>query len=144
ERTRNFGDLSRWCLSVPGCCLVFFLASSALGSDLSQYHSRNWQTDVGLPNNTVQAVVQTRDGYLWMGTQYGLARFDGERFTVFRRGNVPVMKNSNIMGLRESQDGSLWIATGSGGILKLKDGDFTHYGKPEGLANDYTLGPILE
>ena len=130
--------------SILSCCLLLLICRAATGSDLAQYHSRNWQADAGLPNNTVQAVVQTRDGYLWVGTQYGLARFDGERFTVFRRKNVPEMKNANIMGLREARDGSLWIATGSGGVLRLREGNFVHYGKTDGLAHDYTLGPVIE
>src|SRR5258705_1121396 len=88
------------------CCLALLLMGTGWASDLSSYHCRNWQTDAGLPNNTVQAVVQTRDGYLWVGTQYGLARFDGDRFTIFRRGNVPEMKNANVLGLLEARDGS--------------------------------------
>jgi ligand-binding sensor domain-containing protein len=123
---------------------VFFLASAAWGGDLSQYHLRNWQTDAGLPHNTVQAVVQTRDGYLWVGTQYGLARFDGTRFTVFRRSNVPEMRNPNIIGLRAASDGTLWIATGSGGVLRLRDGNFVHFGTENGLPHDWMLGPVLE
>jgi ligand-binding sensor domain-containing protein len=124
--------------------LLLLGPTKTTGADISQYHSRNWQTDAGLPRNAVQAVVQTRDGYLWVGTPNGLARFDGVRFTVFNRANVPEMKNSNVLGLREARDGSLWIATGSGGVVRLREGNFVHYGKAEGLAHDYTLGPILE
>jgi ligand-binding sensor domain-containing protein len=151
NKVRRDGAIARFHLRErkAHCCfscfyvwLSFFATVEA--TELTPYHCRIWQTDAGLPNHTVQAIAQTRDGYLWVGTQYGLARFDGERFTIFRRGSVLAMKNSNIMGLREAQDGSLWIATGSGGILKFKEGDFTHYGKADGLANDYTLGPILE
>ncbi len=123
---------------------TLFLGSGACGADLSQYYSRNWQADAGLPNNTVQAIVQTRDGYLWVGTQYGLARFDGTHFTVFRRSNVPEMRNANIIGLRVASDGTLWIATGSGGVLRLRDGKFVHFGKENGLPHDFMLGPILE
>jgi ligand-binding sensor domain-containing protein/two-component sensor histidine kinase len=125
-------------------CLLLCSATLSPANDLSQYHSRIWQADSGLPNNTVQTVVQTRDGYLWVGTQFGLARFDGVHFTLFNRNNVPEMRNSNILGLRETRDGSLWIATGSGGVLRLRDGNFAHYGKAEGLAHDFTLGPIME
>ena len=124
--------------------LLVLAGASSQAIDVSQYHTRIWQTDAGLPNHTVQAVTQTRDGYLWVGTQYGLARFDGLRFAIFNRNNVPEMKNANILGLREATDGSLWIATGTGGVLQLKNGHFVHYGQAEGLAHDYTLGPILE
>jgi ligand-binding sensor domain-containing protein/signal transduction histidine kinase len=143
-RTNPVGGPTGWELLIRSCSFLVCGATAAHATDLSQFHSRIWQTDSGLPNNTVQAVVQTRDGYLWLGTQYGLARFDGVHFTIFNRNNVPEMRNSNILGLREARDGSLWIATGSGGVLRLRDGNFVHYGKAEGLAHDFTLGSILE
>jgi ligand-binding sensor domain-containing protein len=145
ERSDSGGGLRKSWLFLLACGL--FLVSEpvpARASDLSPYHSRTWQTDDGLPKNTVQAVVQTRDGFLWVGTQNGLTRFDGARFTLFRRTVFPEMKNANILGLCEAKDGSLWIATGSGGVLRLRDGKFVHYGKTEGLAHDWTLGSILE
>ena len=100
--------------------------------------------DDGLPHNCVQAIVQTRDGYLWLGTQDGLARFDGVRFTEFNRSNIPVMRNANILGLHQSRDDSLWISTGRGGLNRLKDGKFYHYGKAEGVVDDSGLGMIFE
>jgi ligand-binding sensor domain-containing protein len=100
--------------------------------------------DDGLPHNCVQAIVQTRDGYIWLGTQEGLARFDGVHFTLFNQANVPVLHNANILGLHESRDGSLWISTGRGGLNRLKDGKFFHYGKAEGVADDSGLGLIFE
>ncbi len=59
---------------------------------ISQYVHALWDSDNGLPQNSVSAIVQTRDGYIWFGTQEGLVRFDGVRFTVFdhsRRGAIP-------------------------------------------------------
>jgi ligand-binding sensor domain-containing protein len=130
---------------------VFFVSAifvllnlTLMASEAPQYSSRTWQAEDGLPNRTVQAIVQTRDGYLWVGTQYGLARFDGTEFTVFNVENAPVMRNANILGLHESRDGSLWAATGSGGVLRLQGSKFVHYGKAEGLASAYTRGPIVE
>lgn len=122
----------------------FFLCFGTAGAAAAEYSSRTWQTDAGLPSRTVQAIAQTRDGYLWVGTQSGLARFDGIDFTVFNPEKVKTIKDANILGLRESRDGSLWIATGAGGVLRLKGGKFVHYGKAEGLASDYMMGPILE
>jgi ligand-binding sensor domain-containing protein/signal transduction histidine kinase len=132
------------CRGLVAAWLPLFIPFLCAAAEVSPYHARNWQTDAGLPNNVVQAIVQTTDGYLWVGTQYGLARFDGVRFTIFNRNNVPEMRNANILGLHEARDGSLWIATGSGGILKLHNGEFVPYGKAEGLAHDYTLGAVLE
>ena len=55
---------------------------------LAQYRFDKWSTDEGLPQNTVSAILQTRDGYLWLATAGGLVRFDGLRFTVFDKGNT--------------------------------------------------------
>jgi ligand-binding sensor domain-containing protein/signal transduction histidine kinase len=132
-------------LGFVGFLFLFLLAPVAGGAPvISQYGSRLWRMDDGLPHSCVQAVLQTRDGYLWVGTQYGLARFDGVRFVGFNKNNVPEMLNANILGLQESQDGSLWIATGRGGMIRLKDGKFTRHGKADGLANDSCLGATLE
>src|ERR1019366_5733878 len=63
------------------------------------YFTRAWQVEQGLPQNKVTAVVQTRDGYLWLGTYNGLARFDGVRFTVFNDNNTPELRSSRITSL---------------------------------------------
>jgi ligand-binding sensor domain-containing protein len=91
---------------------------------ITQYRHEVWQIEQGLPQNSVQAIRQTRDGYLWLGTQEGLARFDGVRFTVFEKRNTPEFKHNNVHSLVEGRDGSLWIGT-NGGLLRLKDGKFT-------------------
>jgi ligand-binding sensor domain-containing protein/signal transduction histidine kinase len=93
-----------------------------------QYSSRGWQTDEGLPQNAVQALGQTRDGYLWVGTIRGLARFDGAHFTVFDSQNTSAIENASITALCQSQDGRLWIGTAGGGLTELLDGHFTHHG----------------
>jgi ligand-binding sensor domain-containing protein/signal transduction histidine kinase len=101
-----------------------------------QYTHRIWQTDEGLPHNLVRAITQTPDGYLWVGTRAGLARFDGLRFTRFDTRNTPAIKNSNISALCVDETGALWIGTFGGGLLQLKDGVFYHYGTENGVAGD--------
>ena len=101
-----------------------------------QYSSRTWQTDEGLPHNQVLAITQTPEGYLWVGTQGGLARFDGMSFTTFDSRNTPEMRNSAITALCADREGTLWIGTEGGGLVGLRDGVFTHYGKSDGLAGD--------
>src|SRR5712691_6712161 len=64
---------------------------------LSQYGRDVWDNDSGLPQNSVDAIIQTRDGYLWLGTQEGLVRFDGVRFTVFDTRNTPAMRDDWIL-----------------------------------------------
>jgi ligand-binding sensor domain-containing protein len=85
---------------------------------ISQYIHDVWTTADGLPQNSILSIAQTRDGYLWLGTWDGLARFDGVRFTVFNRDNTEELKNNYIYALTEGRDGSLWIGTGGGGLTR--------------------------
>jgi signal transduction histidine kinase/ligand-binding sensor domain-containing protein len=109
---------------------VLIFAVVAVG-DLSlpaapaNYFTRNWQVEQGLPQNKVTAVVQARDGYLWLGTYNGLARFDGVRFTVFNDHNTPELRSSRVTSLFDATDGTLWIGTESGVVSRFKDGHFT-------------------
>ncbi len=102
----------------------------------NHYLHRTWHSEDGLPQNTVQAVLQHNGGYLWVGTQRGLARFDGVHFTVLNPANTPALKSANIMALAQTRDGSLWIGTENGGLVRMKDGTFTHFSKADGLAGD--------
>ena len=81
---------------------------------------RSWGTEAGLPQNTVNAIVQTRDGYLWLGTEDGLARFDGVRFKVF--GLKDGLPSVSIACLLEDHEGTLWIGTAGAGLCCLKNG----------------------
>ena len=94
--------------------------------DLRQYGLDSWTSLDGLPQNSIQAIHQTRDGYLWFGTQEGLVRFDGVRFTVFDGGNTPAFVHDDVQDLAETADGSLWIATYGGGLVRLDRGRFTN------------------
>ncbi len=84
------------------------------GKAITQYLQTTWNTGTGLPQSTVIAIAQTTDGYMWVGTEEGLARFDGARFTVFTRRNTPGLASNFIQALRADRDGSLWIGTDSG------------------------------
>ena len=90
---------------------------------LTQYKIDGWQTEQGLPLNTVQSLLQTRDGYLWVGTGGGLARFDGVRFATFESAEVPAVASQPIFGLMEDRDGNLWIGHSSGAAI-YRDGRF--------------------
>ena len=110
-----------------------------------RYGVTSWQSDSGLPQNSVQAITQTRDGHLWVGTKEGLARFNGVEFTVFNEGNVSEMSNASITALLEGPDGSLWIGTDGGGLVRMKDGRFQRYQGEAGLVSkrikSLRLGP---
>jgi diguanylate cyclase (GGDEF)-like protein len=81
-----------------------------------------WTSETGLPQNTIDAIVQARDGYLWMGTEEGLVRFDGVRFVVSDRQSSPALRSSFISSVFEAPDGTLWIGTYGGGLSRLRPG----------------------
>ena len=89
-----------------------------------EYLTHCWQAEDGLPQNTVTAVVQTRDGYLWVATYSGLARFDGVRFAVFDGSNTPEMRSSRVTSLFGADDGTLWIGHEGGEVTRWRDGRF--------------------
>lgn len=120
-------------LAVTLTAQLIFAADSI---SLSSLAHQSWQDRDGLPQNTVQAIVQTKDGYLWLGTEDGLARFDGVTFTVFNRNNTPEIKNNYITALFESSEGNLWIGTRGGGVIRFKDRKFKAFSQKEGLAQD--------
>ncbi|HEY3863940.1 MAG TPA: two-component regulator propeller domain-containing protein [Verrucomicrobiae bacterium] len=100
------------------------------------YAARTWQTADGLPNNDVQAIAQTTDGYLWVGTAAGLARFNGVSFASFEARTPPQIKGAAIPALCADRDGSLWIGADGGGLLRWKDGVFSSWNAAGGLAGD--------
>src|ERR1039457_5355862 len=81
-----------------------------------------WSTKEGLPQNSVIAVVQTRDGYLWLGTLNGLVRFDGNHFTVFNEFNTPGLSSDRIVYLFEDSHTNLWIGTDTAQVALVQDG----------------------
>jgi signal transduction histidine kinase/ligand-binding sensor domain-containing protein/CheY-like chemotaxis protein len=109
------------------------------GKAITQYRHDIWTTDQGLPQNSVVAIVQTRDGYLWFGTELGLVRFDGLRFTVFDRKNTPGLKSNMVYVLLEDRQGSLWIGSAGGGLTRFRNGVFTTFTTKDGLSNDMVL-----
>jgi len=125
------------------CCALFFLSLVLPLAALAQravpdgYTRRVWQTQDGLPENTVQAFAQTPNHYLWIGTSGGLVRFDGVRFLTFDRGNTPTMHENSIFCLTVARDGSLWAGTDGGGLLRYSNGVFRAYSTPQGLTNGF-------
>ncbi len=122
---------------LPVVCLMLPSYSLALDPSkaITQYVHHVWQVEQGLPQNSVYAIEQTRDGYIWIGTEEGLARFDGVRFKVFQRQNTPEFRHSFVASLLESSDGSLWIGTYEG-LMRLKDNQFSTWTTSEGLSNN--------
>ncbi|QXD15837.1 response regulator [Rhodocaloribacter litoris] len=102
----------------------------------TQYVHTAWQVEDGLPQNSIFTALQTRDGYLWLGTQEGLVRFDGMRFTVFDKAHVEALQSNEIRALLEDRSGALWIGTNGGGLTRYRDGTFTTYTTADGLPSD--------
>ncbi len=102
-----------------------------------EYTFNVWQTENGLPSNTIRAILQTRDGYLWLGTFNGLVRFDGVRFVVF--GEAQGLLNPRIVCLYEDRAGALWIGTEGGGLIRYRGGQFTPYTASAGLSDNVVL-----
>ena len=96
------------------------------------YRVKRWTTDDGLPQNRIAALQQTRDGYLWIGTWFGLARFDGVRFTVFDKHNTSALTNDTVSALAEDTEGTLWIGTADG-LLSYREHRFQRWTTAEGL-----------
>ena len=101
--------------------LTFFLLLGFPPTAVAQYRLDTWTTDNGLPHNAIRAMRQTRDGYLWVSTIYGIARFDGVRFRVFNKANTPGITTNHFAfrGLWEDRRGTLWIGTYDGGVIPL-------------------------
>src|SRR5688500_7404699 len=93
---------------------VFSVASPARALDatrkLTQYTLQKWDAGTGLPHESIQALVQTPDGYLWLGTMGGLVRFDGVRFTHYTPRNSALPHN-NVWSLAVDASGRLWLGT---------------------------------
>lgn len=92
--------------------------------DPQPYRIDSWQVDDGLPQSSVLTIVQTHDGYLWLGTAGGLVRFDGIKFHVFQPNNAPGLPSSRILSLFEDRRGTLWIGTEEGYLARYDDGKF--------------------
>ncbi|MGB7549255.1 MAG: two-component regulator propeller domain-containing protein [Terracidiphilus sp.] len=101
------------------------------------FTAHSWQSQNGLPGETVQAFSQTPDGYLWVGTTEGLVRFDGAHFRLFAHENTPALHENSVFCLLTGRDGRLWIGTDGGGLVEMHDGVFRAYTAADGLTDGF-------
>ena len=99
--------------------------------DQIEYIIDSWNSEKGLPVNGVNGVTQTKDGYLWLGSEEGLVRYNGSDFVVFNSKNTPAFQDSFITSLHSDNDNTLWIGTRTGYLIKYEDKKFTGYSIPE-------------
>ncbi len=135
----NKNKLRRACLFFPLFFFSFLLVSNYLLSldpkkELQEYQLRNWTVQSGLTINTITALIQTRDGYIWVGTDAGLSRFDGVRFISFTKQNSP-LANDSITSLYEDANNVLWIGTDGGGMYSFENGLWKNFTMKDRLSN---------
>ncbi|MBV9267986.1 MAG: hypothetical protein JO061_17590, partial [Acidobacteriaceae bacterium] len=127
-------------LGLAATAIVFRLWSAEPSANpseaLTQYVHKVWQGDAGLSNSSVMAIAQTPDGYLWLGTEEGLFRFDGASFTHYDHLNTSALASNFISALCADDDGTLWIGTAGNGIVWFKKGAFERARDIPGNAND--------
>ena len=118
-------------------CLIIPLALAApvqaldAQKSITQFTHTAWSAKEGIPG-PVLAIAQTQDGYLWLGTEAGLYRFDGLRFAPYEPSRAH-SQGPAVPSLLAARDGSLWMGFGSGGIAQLRDGQVTHFPPGEGV-----------
>lgn len=129
---RGWGHFSTWTACAVALAL-FVLPAGALDPNrqLTQYLKRSWTSDQGLPQNSVQAIAQTSEGFLWLATQEGLARFDGVDFEVHSAATDPAFSVNNVQSLLVSSDGTLWVGTEGGGVVRRTPFGFEALKAPE-------------
>jgi signal transduction histidine kinase/ligand-binding sensor domain-containing protein len=125
------------CISAGVSAIGFPSSSGSLEptTPLAEYARQSWGMENGLPQNSVHALLQTRDGFLWLGTEGGLVRFDGAGFMVLDHSSTPALPSGDIRYLVEGKEDALWVGT-SEGLARLKDNTVTTFGARDALPPD--------
>ncbi|HTO74429.1 MAG TPA: two-component regulator propeller domain-containing protein, partial [Gemmatimonadales bacterium] len=117
-------------------------AQSAVGEAVAPHFlSRAWTSQDGLPDSRVTAIVAGRDGFVWIGTRRGLARFDGAGFRVFTHDNYPTLPSDEILSLALAKDSTLWVGTVTG-VVRYRNGRFLPASLPSSQRN-MRVGALL-
>ncbi len=133
----EYGNRSRQRVRAVACLLALLTlpfrlsASLSTAKSINEFTHENWQSGQGLPQNSITSIAQTKEGYLWVGTEEGLARFDGMRFTVFDKQNSS-LSSQVIRALLVDHWGDLWVGTQGAGIFRMRGGTFTSFSGGEG------------
>jgi signal transduction histidine kinase/ligand-binding sensor domain-containing protein len=127
-------------VAAAGLLLIWAAGAAALepSTSLANYGRQAWAMENGLPQNTVQALAQTQDGFLWLGTESGLVRFDGVEFQTYDRNSNPALPAGDIRCLLATPDGALWIGTNAG-LARWNDGELRIFTTNDGLPGNGIL-----
>ena len=118
---------------VIGALAGALLAPRSAAAQPEPFVREVWTVRDGMPVNAVTALLQSRDGYVWVGTFDGLARFDGVRFVLFNAATSAGLPSNRIVRLVETRDGALWVLTEELQLVRFRDGTFTHFGPARGI-----------
>jgi signal transduction histidine kinase/ligand-binding sensor domain-containing protein len=131
--------LSRPHLVLRSClwalCGITSLSLPAHSQDPNNLGSQSWSTENGLPQNSVHQVFQSTDGYIWIATEGGVARFNGIDFKIFNPESTSEITSDDVCCFAQSRTGPLWIAT-SDGLLQYSAGTFRRYSIADGLTTN--------
>ncbi len=111
------------------------LGSLDPGRSMHHYVRDTWGAQDGLPHDAIRAIVQTRDGYIWLGTAAGVVRFDGIDFKNFGRRAFPELPSDFVLSLVEGPEGALWAGFVNGGVHKLRDGVWQSFEEADRLSH---------
>ncbi len=109
---------------------LFVLTNLVSFAQQSMYKPHVWTSNDGLPQNSINAIIQDHNGYLVIGTFSGIVKFDGVRFTPFPYKELDYQR---VISLYEASENDLWIGTEDNGIFRIKDHEVFHYGIDDGL-----------
>ena len=139
------GQITSWLrlglLAGLACCLQ---SGSAAAATNAAWFARAWQSDEGLPDNTVVGVAQTPDGFLWVATQNSLVRFDGVRFREVEVANAPGLRVGENHGLEVDHRGRLWLVKNHGGAIRLDGPRSVSFSTKDGLPNALALNMAID
>jgi len=129
------GEVATSRAAAPVPTLAGFSTTHEINLGSERFDLQNWNSEKGLPGNSITAIAQTPDGYVWAATPSGLARFDGFNFRLFNHSNSGALRNDDCTSLVVDKHGNLWVGTGDG-LIKVTETELIRLGTQEGLISN--------
>lgn len=118
-------------------CFCFSLSGA---EDTSKWFYRVWQTEDGLPDNSVSAIAQSPEGYLWIGTNGGVIRFNGDKFSPLPLRDIPDLPSRQVHAMALDSSGQVWMGMERGPIIRIGENSFRTFNESDGVYNKRTYG----